>query len=321
MSLCQIIDNEILFESIQTGLGDRMLSFIGFIVFCQTIHATPIIHFNKRKLVCDWGSNEYDIKNFTFDFELGFYNEKKRYYRTIENHTSIVLSPLKLYKFLKQKKNIDINYVDFSSKYKQIASKIKPSIDMEQYIPNLANVYGIHLRRTDKVKPNREIEHENSIEEFNSIINNLVIDLVAFINIEEAASFLVVGEDENWNSEFKRSLESKCNRKIHFVNILYPKNEITKGFNVVLDMFCLSRCKRIYQSVKWSSFSSLAALIGNVDIINYYHILPEQECNFIYTWKSILNINGKIDNHEYENIGDRLGDIKINYMNTNNIFF
>jgi hypothetical protein len=34
MSLFNFIDNELLFESISTGLGDRMLSIIGFIELC-----------------------------------------------------------------------------------------------------------------------------------------------------------------------------------------------------------------------------------------------------------------------------------------------
>ena len=58
MSLLKYFDNEILFESINSGLGDRMMSIIGFIVLCETIHATPVINFNNMKMYCEWGSNE-----------------------------------------------------------------------------------------------------------------------------------------------------------------------------------------------------------------------------------------------------------------------
>jgi hypothetical protein len=204
---------------------------------------------------------------------------------------------------------------------KVIASKIKPSKQIEEYIPNLNDVYGIHLRRTDKIKLKREIEHENSIDEFNCIIYYLINDIIELLKNDNEAKLLIVGEEKEWISEFKTILQSKFEKDINFVNILYPENYINDGFIVVLDMFCLSRCKKIYQGVKWTTFSSLSALIGNVDIVNYYYKLPEQESNFIYTWKSVLNINGKIEYTEYENIGNRLNDIQIKYINTNNILF
>lgn len=319
MSLLKFMDNEILFETSDTGLGDTMLSIIGFIILCEMMDDTPIIKFNNKKIICEWGSNEYDINNFIFDFDFIHFNKNKTYHRKIMNQTSITFSPLKLYNLLKHKHNI--NYIDFSNKYKIIASKIKPSKQIEEYIPNLNDVYGIHLRRTDKIKLNREIEHENTIDEFNCIIYYLINDIIELLNNDNETKLLIVGEDKEWNLEFKTMIQSKYNKDINFVNILYPENYINEGFNVVLDMFCLSRCKKIYQGVKWTTFSSLSALIGNVDIVNYYYKLPEQESNFIYTWKSVLNINGKTEYTEYENIGNRLNDIQIKYINTNNIFF
>jgi hypothetical protein len=98
MSLPKYFDNEILFESIDSGLGDRVLSIIGFIVLCETINATPVINFNNINTCCEWGSNEYDINNFVFEFNTIIYNETKQYYRKVSNQTSFVLSPLKLYK-------------------------------------------------------------------------------------------------------------------------------------------------------------------------------------------------------------------------------
>jgi hypothetical protein len=320
MSLFDFIDkydNEILFESCDSGLGDRMMSIIGFCVLCEIINAIPIINFNYIKSVCVWGSNVYDFSNFVFD--INHYDAKTKYYRKIANHTSIVLSPLKLYKTIKH--IININYIDFSNKYRIIASKIKPSAQVESYIPNLKDVYGIHLRRTDKVCLTPEYEHENTVDEFNCIINNLIDDLVELLKNNNNAKLLIVGEDKKWNNEFKNILNCKYGKNINYVNIVYPEIEINDGFNCILDLFCLSRCKQIYQGVKWSTFSSLAALIGNVDIINYYNILPDHESNFVHTWKSTLKINGNFDYTEYENIGNRLGDIKIKHINTNNMFF
>ncbi len=320
MSPFNFIDNYLLFESIDSGLGDRMLSIIGFIVLCETINFKPVIKFNSINTFFEWGSCEYDIKNFIFDFHDIIYNETNNYCRKITNQTSITMSPLKLNNLLKQ--NHSINYIEFSKKYKIIASKIKPSKLIEEYLPKLEDVYGIHLRKTDKIKPNRQIEHENSLDEFNCIISNLINDIIQLLKNEKETKLLIVSEDKLWIDEFKKMLKCRYDTNdINFINILYPDFENNKNFNVVLDMFCLSQCKKIYQGVKWSTFSALAALIGNVDIINYYNVLPEHETNFIYTWKSVLNINGKIDYTEYENIGNRLGDIQIKYINKNNILF
>lgn len=52
MSLFNFIDkfdNEILFESIESGFGDRMMSIIGFCVLCESMKSIPIIKFNNKK--------------------------------------------------------------------------------------------------------------------------------------------------------------------------------------------------------------------------------------------------------------------------------
>ena len=100
------------------------MSIIGFCVLCESMKSIPIIKFNNKKRLFGWGSNVYDTNNFIFDGILS-YDQNKKYYRKIANHTSVSLSPLKLFKVLRDK--INISYVEFSSNYKRIASKIKPS--------------------------------------------------------------------------------------------------------------------------------------------------------------------------------------------------
>ena len=43
----------------------------------------------------------------------------------------------------------------------------------------------------------------------------------------------------------------------------------------------------------YSTFSILSALIGNVPIVNYSHLLDDYDNCWIHVWKSVLNINNQ----------------------------
>ena len=53
-------------------------------------------------------------------------------------------------------------------------------------------------------------------------------------------------------------------------------------------MFCLSRCKTIVQGIKHSSFSLVAALIGNCKLYNF-----SNQSSLLDIYKSVIDTNDK----------------------------
>jgi hypothetical protein len=299
-----ILKNNILVtETKEGGLGDILLSIVGMLVFCEIIEHKPVVIFNARLRNYPWGSNEYDLRLFEFEnFEVIDKSMNNKYanimHQFLETGCSTDMSPYLLYKYLnKNQPYFDFKYI--STKYIDYASNLKPSLYIINDIPNdISGSYGIHLRKTDKVSNNPYLYHENTHSEFNLIITKMIEDLTQIIINELEPKFVIVSEDEEWRIEFIKILENISTNNCKRLNILkinYDKDKMNDyiGYKSVLDMFCLSKCKKIFQGVKVSTFSTISALIGNVPIINYSHYLNNYDELFIHLWSSVVTINNK----------------------------
>ena len=266
------------------GLGDKCLDLIGFFVICKHLNYKPNITFlNDGKY--EWGGNNYDMRLFEFS-SITFNEQCDFYIRSINPSSS--LSPYKVYLFVKQFVPITFEEIsnDFITSAKHV---IRPSSIISQNIPNLENTYGVHLRKTDKVVNNGDIRHENSLSEFDIIIQKLLED-IEYISIHEPnSSFLIVSEDNNWKKEIEDKV-LKFGAKI--IKLDYTNNNYS-NYNSVLDMFCLSKCKEILQGVKYSTFSILASLLGNGKLINYAHHTDTYDKCLIHSWNSVIDINNE----------------------------
>jgi hypothetical protein len=208
---------------------------------------------------------------------------------------------------------------------------IKPSDIILSKLPkNIEKAYGLHLRKSDKVKKKLnskfETNIENSINEFNIVIDKLLDDVKNIILKEKEPIFLIVSEDESWKDEIKNIINDfaiKNNNKIKILEIDYTNDYNYDNYTSILDLFCLSKCKNILQGVKYSSFSIVASMIGNNNLTNYTEYLKDNKNCSIYAWNSVLKINNKknfdINNHiQYSdlipdvntNITDFFNDIK-----------
>lgn len=196
--------------------------------------------------------------------------------------------------------NININLNDYSLEYisniyKNIAENIKPSEYIESFIPDgLDNSYGIHLRRTDKIKSNneyiikkKEYFHiwSNSIDEYEYIINKSKQYILDIIKENNEQSFFVCSEDMEYKIYFQNWIIENGGTIIKINEELLEKDE---QILPILEMFCLSRCKEIIQCIKYSSYSITAALIGKYKKIKNF---LEIDDNFTNIFKSVLNIN------------------------------
>jgi len=334
-----ILKNNILVsETKEGGLGDILLSIVGMLVFCEFIQHKPVVIFNARMRNYPWGLNKYDLRLFDFkNVEIIDKSMQNKYENTmhqfLETGCSTDMCPYLLYNYLiKTQKCFDFKYI--STKYNELANNLKPSLYITNDIPSDINgSYGIHLRKTDKVSENPHLYHENTISEFDLIIKKLIEDLTHIIINEFEPKFVIVSEDEEWKNIFIELLEKisvENGKRLNILKIIYDKDKINEyiGYKSVLDMFCLSKCKKIFQGVKVSTFSTISALIGNVPIINYSRYLNNYDELFIHLWSSVVTINDKIcydikifDKIFKNNNNALFNNIRIKYNNHNLLNF
>ena len=232
----------------------------------------------------DWGINDiFDIRLFDFNNEnIKIFNNRNDYKNDCKyiikiGNASSSSSPYNIYKFIKNFKK-DISFEEIINIYCSYAREIiKPSKIIENNIPdNLNNSYGIHLRKTDKVNnKNHDIRHLSTNEEFKIMSNALFNDICIIILSEDNPSFLLTSDENGWKEYFKNELltfAKNNNKTISFIDVNYDTYDTYDNYNAILDLFCLSKCKKIFQDVKYSTFSIVASIIGNNELINYSHL-------------------------------------------------
>lgn len=319
-----ILKNRILVSKTnEGGLGDILLSIVGLTVLCEFIEHKLVVIFNSRLCTYPWGSNEYDLRLLNIEGVEIIENNKyeNTMHRSLEIGCSTDVSPYLLHKFVSRSLNLDLETV--SKKYIELAQKIKPSFIIISDIPSdIVGSYGIHLRKSDKVSNSPFLFHENTHSEFEFIVTQMVYDLTQIIINESDPKFIIVSEDKDWLVEFieiLKTVSSKYCKNINIVKIRYDDTKINnyKGYKSVLDMFCLSKCKKIFQSVKVSTFSTISALIGNVPIINYSHLLNNYHESFIHIWSSVVTINNNIcyDLQKFEKFFENKNNMLTRFLN------
>jgi hypothetical protein len=229
-----------------------------------------------------------------FHFEDLAFTDKECKYSMYSHSPSSSLSPYKVYDFLKHYLP-ELTFEQISNDFAHYAKIIiKPTDIILSDIPeDIENTYGIHLRKTDKVVSRAYLTHESTLSEFDILINNLLDDITNIIKQEREPKFLLVSEDDAWKQEFKEKLNTIANNhqvEIKIIEIDYKNNDYA-NYKSVLDMFSLSKCKEILQGVKYSTFSMLAALLGNVKLRNYS---PIEITEFLtHQWSSVIEINNQ----------------------------
>ena len=288
-----------------SGLGDRICDIVGSYIIAKYLGYKLNVLFNPvigTKQA--WGiTHAYDIRLFDFDNKnITVFNNENNincnynyFIRLLQNGSST--SPYFIYKFLK--KYIDITFEEIIDNYNNYAKEIiKPSKIIQDNIPeNLNNTYGIHLRKTDQIcKCDVYSGSSNTINEFNIICNALFDDIYNIILTEIEPLFLITSEDNEWKEYFKNELltfAKNNNKIINFINLNYDYSNIYDNYNAVLDLFCLSKCKKIFQGIKYSTFSVSAAIIGNTEIINYTHKLECYNIWLMHIYNPVIKINNK----------------------------
>jgi len=318
--------NNYVYIRLHNGLGDKLSDLIGLYVICKHLNYKPYVYLSidcKHMGIC----NDYDMRLFEFDDFITFdYNNNKNncsFY--ITSFPSAALSPCRVYEFLKKIKS-EITYQQISEEYKNYAKEIiKPSSIILDAIPEgINNAYGIHLRASDKVLFEEDLSKtwiaDISYSQLHNNKNKILDDVREIIKNEDNPSFFVISEEYKWRDEVKDQIKAiglEYNKNINLINLDYNNNNSNKyhNYNSVLDFFCLSKCKEIFQGSNYSTFSVIASLIGNQKLRNYsIHLINNEKC-YTNIWSSVIDINNKGVNYDCDN---HLYHIDINrYIQTN----
>lgn len=279
--------SEIFFD-LHNGLGDRLLDLLGMMVVC---------HFTNKKLYVPW---RYDYPGYAWG--KGIYDKRliditgvefteSSNGKTVVHHVlqGTQLCPYNVFRIL-QRKNIDVKYEDVANMFVTMAKHIKPSFILQRQIdPRIHNAYGIHLRKSDKIGSisGHHMAFQNDVSEFDNLTRLLMEDVQKIIKTEVQPHFFVCSEDVQWREQFKNYIKSLGN-----VVIIDNKQDTNyEGYADLYDFFSLSCCKEIYQGVKHSGFSVVAAMINQKNLRNYV-----QGVKFsVNLWRGCVFVNGKKD--------------------------
>ena len=203
----------------------------------------------------------FSIYNLRFTMRYPFYMNTIRYLLRINYDKVLILNQLELEKLNpeslhKYHKIFMTSYSsgfydsEFdSSLFRPVEKLMNEIVDISQKF--IQPTYGIHIRRGD----NKESCLNSPIELFEKKINEI-------LKVENDAQFYLATDSIE---ERTRLIKKYGNRIISkFINT--NRNRLEGIESAVIDLFLLSRTKMIIGSY-WSSFSEVAAMIGNVPLI------------------------------------------------------
>jgi hypothetical protein len=199
-----------------------------------------------------------DVVNTLPSNIVSYVNDKPDYPHSPNIVTSVDLNKLKKlvegnnvlidswglnYEEMNSASDLNFNILKFNDDYYQTVSKIITD----------QNIVGIHIRRSDFLTQGCIITPLSFF--VNSIENELCNDYTT--------KFFVATDDKETESYLINRFANKI--------ITYPKNEYSRGSKSfvktgIVDLLCLSKCKKIYGSYD-SSYSRTASHLGKIELI------------------------------------------------------
>jgi hypothetical protein len=244
-----------------------------------------------------WGVASYDKRLLDFgDMKWGDVAEADKI--MISHASSVSFSPPKVQQLLWHYDKLKIDMNEIIQKYIFICqNNIKPSETTLQFIPDeIDKCIGIHLRRSDKLTGTKQsAAHTTSNDEYNSIIDNIRKYLDDYVHscTQDKLYFFVCSEDANYKEIFIGYLRDLCNKyekKCIICSVKHISDDFKKQYvniEAVVDFFSLSKCKNIIQGIKHSTFTMMAAMVGNVPM----HTFAKHDRNAVlHLWKECLTI-------------------------------
>ena len=302
------------------GIGDKLLDLAGVITLCDYTKKELLIVLNQYEQNFVWGNAIYKKELFKFDkninvvekiddlninIDIGdkdknpdcrgndmFYKD----YKIIKvSAGGVLFSPIRIFNYLNQK----IEYKVIAEKYIENLNKISDSeILKDFYSPDLSECIGLHLRKSDKVvkRSHNNCSSENEfygiiVKEMNKYLHDILLK-------NKGQKFYICSEDIEWKNVYIKYIQERGGIIVDTIN--KSKMPQIDGFNEVLDIFSLSKCKQIIQGVKSSNFSLVASLLGERKLINF---IRDKKGRFSYNklWSGCVNPEKNFNIEEIKN--------------------
>lgn len=266
------------------GLGDQTLDILGALVVAKYLeyhklyvitNAIPRNHHVHGDLNYDY--TLLNIKPDMFEVECipedAPYEDLKDSCDILHFIDASASSAPRLVINLLQGKGLNLNIHELIETYKELSKFIKPSEIIYPYILDCGcDLIGIHVRTSDKIHQHRSCTVFSNMIEYEENFKKIVQDVLKDLETNPHAKVFVCGELIDDVNRMTNALKSH-NSNIDLLEAPpIPANLVAKhkGIYAVQDMFCLSKCKKIYQTVGYSTFSLLASFIGASELINYW---------------------------------------------------
>ena len=277
------MQNTVHFKICRSGLGDKLTGILGALVYCRLTKKQLVVEWVHE--ACQWGY--YDDALFDFPFSILRSVDHHAPERIESREDSTYLSPVCLLK------NSQVDFATLLEMFTECARiNFRPSQAMT-FPTELSNAIGIHLRRSDKI-----VSLPNSFSVTRREYDAMMDRMMEYIqnSMANGATYYICSEDAEYAGLFKKSLLNMANSKDLKINLVEPVCNLShQGADAVFDLFCLSRCKRILQGTQYSTFSIMAAMIGNVDMYNF---CKHDAKSAIYAWAPCLNLKLVVNQQE-----------------------
>lgn len=172
---------------------------------------------------------------------------------------------------------------DFVRVYRDVGRGTRPTALVADAIPcDIADRVGIHVRRMDKL-----VETENTFEMSHATWKRIEAEGHRQVDvcIANGEPMFVCSDDIPYRNELVKLIRDRDGDVI--VADLPEHHAAYDGYGALLDFFALSRCRRVLQMTKYSTFSIAAAIVGGIPLVNL-HPSDAVIQSRIENWHSVL---------------------------------
>jgi len=268
---------KILFKG-PAGLGDRMTALVCYKVIADYAGYDFVVYNNTEE-----SHRTYDLGSMLNNIEM---TDNPENFSKFISH-KYYIGPPQSFEIIRQF-NPDITFEEVAKSYEDTFRLVINTDIADPYITADDTVYGIHLRKGDKIgmvgNLFQRYNEMTSVEVLESIMAKFMDDVRRLVQIPDT-KFLVVSENEEWRQE----VISEMRKAGNFILVENkPVDKSVKGLDAFVDMISLSRCKQVHMCVGFSAMSFAAAILGDIPLITY---VDDKQC--FEQYQSCVSINGK----------------------------
>lgn len=148
----------------------------------------------------------------------------------------------------------NVPHIENVDTFKRVASRIKPSQEIENVIPKERYVT-IHIRGKDKFS-----DQEHPIMTTRAQFEEYKTKCVEYVKSHPEKTYFVCSDDD----PLKKQFIDECGSGIKFIDVDYGNLD-----RAVVDLFVMSRSELVIQCTRYSTFSIVSSIIGGVPLLNF----------------------------------------------------